>query len=68
MIIIMVIIFLYNDVLADTDFFIDWDADADDFLNENELAEGVFRIWDINNDGMLDKEEYVQLDSYYLDI
>jgi Ca2+-binding EF-hand superfamily protein len=58
----------YNDVLVDTDFFVDWDADADDFLNEDELAEGVFHIWDLNNDGMLDREEYIQFDSYYLDI
>ncbi len=58
----------YKDVLDGTKFFVDWDVDASEYLSEDELAQGVFNIWDLDGDNMLDNDEFYQFDSYYLDI
>lgn len=58
----------YNDVLGDSDFFVTWDVDASEYLNEEELAEGVFTIWDVDNSGYLERDEFEEFDLYYLDI
>ncbi len=58
----------YSNVLGDTDYYLNWDADASEYLNEEELATGVFQIWDVDNSGLIEKDEYAQFDSYYLDI
>lgn len=58
----------YYNVIGDTDFFVEWDIDRDLNISEEELANGVFNRWDINNDGVLDLDEYVEFDSFYLDI
>lgn len=58
----------YNDVLGDSDFFATWDVDASEYLDEEELAEGLFTIWDVDNSGYLERDEFNEFDLYYLDI
>ncbi len=58
----------FNDVLDDSDFFITWDVDASKYLDEEELAEGLFSIWDVDNSGFLERDEYEEFDAYYIDI
>ena len=58
----------YSNVLGDTDYYLNWDTDASEYLDEEELANGVFRIWDIDNSGLIEKDEFAKFDSYYLDI
>lgn len=58
----------YYDVVGDTDFFVEWDLNRDLNISEEELAQGVFNRWDVNNDGIIDLDEFVEFDSFYLDI
>jgi Ca2+-binding EF-hand superfamily protein len=58
----------YASVLDDTDFYLEWDLDASEYLSDKELAEGVFNHWDINKNGTLELNEYSNFDMYYLDI
>lgn len=55
----------YYDSLYDSDFFYDWDIDNDDFISEYELAEQVFENWDINDNGLLNRSEYLAFDRQY---
>lgn len=57
----------FVDVLDDTDFFEAWDVDANEHLNELEIARGVFNNWDRDHSNFLDPQEYENFDSYYLD-
>jgi hypothetical protein len=58
----------YTGVLRDTEFYTQWDIDASEYLSEEELAAGVFNIWDIDNSNALELDEYTEFDLYYLDI
>lgn len=58
----------YTGILDDTDFYLNWDLDASEYLSDKELAQGVFEKWDINNNGTLELNEYSAFDNYYLDI
>lgn len=58
----------YYNSLGETNFYKDWDRDADDRISEEELATGVFTIWDVDNSGALEADEFEEFDSYYLDI
>ena len=58
----------YYDALSETNFYSDWDIDDDKHLSEEELAVGVFSIWDVDNSGLLEPNEYEEFDAYYLDI
>lgn len=55
----------YNDSLYDSDFFYDWDTDNDGYISEYELAENVFQNWDINDNGLLNRSEYLAFDRQY---
>lgn len=52
----------------DTFYYSDWDINNDDQLSDEELAIGVFENWDYNDDLVIDPEEYMAFDNYYLDI
>ena len=58
----------YNNALADSDFFLSWDVNENENIEEEELAKGVFERWDLDNSGYLEKDEYIKFDTYYLDI
>jgi Ca2+-binding EF-hand superfamily protein len=58
----------YYGSLADTDFFMTWDANKDNYLDEEELANGVFEVWDRDDSGVIEKDEYEEFDDYYLEI
>ena len=58
----------YEDVLNDTPFYTQWDVDASEYLSDTELAEGIFEIMDKDNDQVLDEDEYLEFDAYFLDI
>lgn len=57
----------YYNVLNDTEFYRDWDLNEDNIIHEEELTAGVFERWDLENDGVLDVDEYAAFDSYYID-
>lgn len=42
-----------------------WDADHDNMLSEREYSDGVFGLWDENQDGELEEEEAAAYDTYY---
>ncbi len=58
----------YYDAFDYTDYYATWDVDRDTYLSESELAEGVFESWDVNDNGVIDKNEFNSFDAYYLDI
>lgn len=58
----------YQNALADSDFFLSWDVDENENIDEEELAKGVFERWDLDNSGYLERDEYTGFDTYYLDI
>ena len=58
----------YEDIIKPTAFYQDWDKDDDGNIDEEELATGVFEIWDMDNSKFIEMDEYIDFDSYYLDI
>jgi len=58
----------YYDALYDTDYYAVWDVDKDTYLDQYELARMVFNNWDYDNSNFIEFDEYIDFDSYYLDI
>lgn len=58
----------YYQIVEESGYYLDWNMDKDDYISEEELSEGIFSRWDVNNDLYLDKEEYLAFDDHYLDI
>jgi hypothetical protein len=44
--------------MARTGLWADWDANEDDFIDDDEFAEGLFDVWDEDDDVMLSCDEY----------
>ncbi len=52
---------MMDDNMTTTDnYFADWDANTDGYLDEDEYSGGNFRSWDTNADGKLDETEWNQ--------
>lgn len=58
----------YYDALSGTDYYSEWDVDEDMYLNEYELARMVFNNWDYDDSNFIEKDEYEEFDTFYLDI
>ena len=58
----------YMQALSDTDYYMTWDIDRDNYLDEFELANAVFDTWDVNDNGILNQSEFYRFDVYYSDI
>ncbi len=58
----------YEEALKNTSYYTSWDIDDDNHLSEEELAAGIFYIWDINKSDYIEPDEYEKFDYYYLDI
>lgn len=58
----------YKNSVAATDYYAVWDIDNDTYLDEHELARVVFNSWDVDDSNFIEKDEYKDFDSYYLDI
>lgn len=56
----------YYDALYDSDYFVSWDIDKDGYLDQHELANGVFESWDMSNNLLINRHEFNLLDHYYL--
>ncbi|MBD0257102.1 MAG: hypothetical protein ICV83_15400 [Cytophagales bacterium] len=52
----------FNSALDEDHYFSTWDADKNNQLTEREYTDGIFGLWDDNDDGMLEKEKY---EGYY---
>jgi len=48
----------FNNTFASNNYYEDWDANDDDFLDEDEYSQGLFSSWDINDDNRLDQNEW----------
>lgn len=48
----------YQAGLYESTFFSEWDFNGDGQLDDKELATGLFRVFDINDNGLVDKDEY----------
>ncbi len=48
----------WNAGFADTEWFTTYDADADTSVTETEWNTGLYTDWDVNNDGVIDENEY----------
>ncbi|WP_276496427.1 hypothetical protein [Pontibacter litorisediminis] len=44
--------------MANTNYYTDWDADRNKMINEREYTDGIFGLWDDNDDDILDNNEY----------
>ncbi|MCX2740261.1 hypothetical protein [Pontibacter anaerobius] len=51
--------------MGNTSYYTDWDADKDKMINEREYSDGIFGLWDDNDDDMLDTNEYERYNRYY---
>lgn len=58
----------YKKGLYESTFFSQWDFDENGELSEEELATGMFRVFDIDDDGKVDRDEYDTYKDYYLEI
>ncbi|MCX2740832.1 hypothetical protein [Pontibacter anaerobius] len=52
--------------LSSLNFFDDWDKDQDSIFSPDEMADGIFSRWDLNNDDMLSRQEYQEKFYTYL--
>lgn len=58
----------FSDMAGGEDFD-DWDADDSGDLDENEAGEGLFNMWDDNDDEAIDEDEYnTYYDSWFGDM
>ena len=48
----------WNDVFAESDWFTTYDANADTLVSEDEWDAGLFGDWDMNDDDLIDEEEF----------
>lgn len=48
----------WDDGFDDEGLYADWDNDGDGALTEDEYGEGVFGLYDDNDDGVWDENEY----------
>ncbi|WP_144266273.1 hypothetical protein [Pontibacter ummariensis] len=48
----------FNTRFASTDYYEGWDANDDNFLDENEYRRGFYDTWDVNDDEALDENEW----------
>mgnify|MGYP005749784189 CR=1 FL=1 len=52
--------------MAKNNYYRDWDRNKDNMLDENEYTEGVFMLWDVDDDGYITEEEYnTRYNRYY---
>ena len=58
----------YKTIISPTNMYIDWDQDDNGLIEGNELAFGLFKIWDLDNSQYLELDEYGKFDKYYFDI
>lgn len=49
-------------VLEQADYLAEWDEDGDEQLAEEEIADGVFTMWDTDANGVIEAEEYKEWD------
>ncbi|MFW5710275.1 MAG: hypothetical protein ACOCXW_02280 [Bacteroidota bacterium] len=56
----------YLKTVSGTNLFIEIDVGKDDYVLEVELAEVIFRFWDLDDSGFTDKSEYVAYEDFYL--
>ena len=47
-----------NTMTTTDNYFADWDANTDGYLDEDEYSGGYYRSWDTNADGKLDETEW----------
>ncbi len=52
----------FNSALKDKNYFSAWDADRNNKITEREYTDGVFGLWDDNDDGFVEKDRY---DTHY---
>lgn len=52
--------------LSNLNIFTDWDSNQDELFDTKEIADGIFNLWDLNNDGLLSKDEYQEKFYTYL--
>lgn len=50
----------WNKVFIDSDWFESYDINSDNILSEEEINNGFFNDWDYNQDGNIDKEEFLK--------
>lgn len=52
--------------ITNNNYYGDWDADGDKMLNEREYTDGIFDLWDDDDDGAITNDEYTaRNDRYY---
>ncbi|MDX5436488.1 MAG: hypothetical protein LPK03_04800, partial [Pontibacter sp.] len=52
--------------MGTTTYYTDWDADRNEMINEREYSDGIFGLWDDNDDDLLDNNEYdARYNRYY---
>ncbi|MFD2515972.1 hypothetical protein ACFSRY_19020 [Pontibacter locisalis] len=51
--------------LANNGWYDTWDTNKDNMISEQEYTDGVFMIFDRNDDNVLDDTEYVYYNTYY---
>ena len=50
----------FKKVLAETDYYAEWDENGNEQLEEGEIADGVFAMWDTDDNGVIEAEEYAE--------
>ena len=58
----------YENAMKQTNMFLDVDVDEDEYVTESELAEAMFRLWDLDDSGFIEKGEYVAYKNFYLNV
>ncbi|MDX1652749.1 MAG: hypothetical protein R3277_09680 [Brumimicrobium sp.] len=58
----------YIEAIYDVEGFDKWDINRDGFVDQNELAEAVFKSWDVDNNGVINRSEYSHIEKYFEDL